>query len=480
MKITFVHRGRENLAIEYLSAILKKAGHSVSLAYDHGLFSTEDNLFYIPILEKIFSQKNEVLKAIEKSNPDVVAFSVYTGTYRWCCEIAKEVKKKFKLPVIFGGIHPTLVPEICLNNGFVDFVIVGEGEETILEFANGMPLEKIKNLCYRKNGKIMKNELHPPYDLERLPLPDKNIFEKDVVMKDDYMLMASRGCIFNCTYCCESFNNKLYGKYYRRRSVESIISELIFMKKKYNFTEVMFYDSLFFTDKIWLKELLEKYKKEIAVPFRCFGKTDFVTEELAEILKDGGCYCIEFGMQTLNENIKRNILGRTESTEKAKNTFLICDKYGLRYDIDHMFGLPGETENDHIEGARFYSQFKYLNRIKTFNLTCFPNIAISDYLSEKEKQDIENGHSCDFFHTNLIKDKNLKQSAEIFKKIYKIIPVIPAVLLETVLKYRKTFKFIPLFVILFLQILVAVKGKDKRFWIYFKYYPLRIKRALLK
>jgi len=156
MKITFVHRGRENLGIEYLSAILKKAGHSVSLAYDHGLFSTEDNLFYIPVLEKCFSQKKEILKTIEKTNPDAVAFSVYTGTYKWCCDVAKEIKEKFKLPIIFGGIHPTLVPEICLNNDFVDFVIVGEGEEALLEFANGMPLEKIKNLCYKKNG--TKNE----------------------------------------------------------------------------------------------------------------------------------------------------------------------------------------------------------------------------------------------------------------------------------------------------------------------------------
>lgn len=473
MKITFVHRGRENLGIEYLSAILKKAGHKVSLAYDHGLFSTEDNLFYIPVLEKIFSQKNEVLKTIEKSNPDVIAFSVYTGTYKWCCDIAKEIKERFELPIIFGGVHPTLIPEICLSNDSVDYVVVGEGEEALLEYADGLPLEKIKNLCYKKNGRIMRNELRPLYDLEKLPLPDKNIFEKDVIMKDDYMLMASRGCIFNCTYCCESFNNKLYGKYYRRRSAESIISELVFMKDRYDFQEVMFYDSLFFTDKKWLKELLEKYKKEIAVPFRCFGKTDFLTEELAEILKDGGCYCIEFGMQTLNENIKRNILGRTESTEKAKNAFLICDKYALRYDIDHMFGLPGETENDHIEGARFYSSLKYLNRLKCHNLTYFPNLKITGYLSDDEKIDISNGKISNFFH-------NPSPKNEIFLKIYKIIPIIPTVLLKTVLKYRKTFKFIPLFVIMFLQLVVAIKGKDKRFWIYLKYYPLRIKKALLK
>jgi len=478
--ITFVHRGRENLGIEYLSAILKKSGHKVSLIYDHGLFSTEDNLFCNSALEKLFSQKKEILKKIKKLNPDIVGFSVYSGTYKWCCEMAKEIKENYKIPIVFGGIHPTLVPDVCLNNDFIDYVIVGEAEYAILEFANGVQVEKIKNLCYKKDGNVIKNELRPLVDIDKLLYPDKQIFEKDVNIRDDYMLMASRGCIFNCTYCCESFMNELYKKFYRRRSIESIISELVYMKMRYNFKEVMFYDSLFFTDKNWLKELMYIYKKKVNTPFRCFGKTDFVSDELAEILKDGGCYCIEFGLQTMNENIRKNILGRVESNEKMKIAFEICDKYQLRYDIDHMFGLPNESEEDHIIGAEFYSQLKSLNRVKCFNLTCFPNLKISDCLSNKEKRDAEQGISCDFFHIMSIKDTKLKESAEIFKKIYKIIPIIPKKGLNLVLKYRKAFKFIPSFIIIFLQLFVAIKGKDKRFWIYFKYYPLRIKRVLFK
>ncbi|MDP7422986.1 MAG: hypothetical protein QGH40_13980, partial [bacterium] len=81
MKICFVHLGREHLGIEYLSSILKEAGHEVALAYDPGLFGTEDNVFYIPFLEKIFSRKEDVLALIERSAPDLVAFTVYTGTY---------------------------------------------------------------------------------------------------------------------------------------------------------------------------------------------------------------------------------------------------------------------------------------------------------------------------------------------------------------------------------------------------------------
>ena len=128
MNITFVHLGRENLGIEYLSAAAKQAGHRVSLAMDPGLFGINDNVFYIPFLEKTFNQKSIVLRKIEKSNPDVVAFSVYTGTFTWAVDIAREVKRTLDVKTVFGGIHATLVPEIVIQEQSIDFLVVGEGE----------------------------------------------------------------------------------------------------------------------------------------------------------------------------------------------------------------------------------------------------------------------------------------------------------------------------------------------------------------
>ncbi len=252
MKITFVHIGREHLGIEYLSSILKIAGHEVSLAYDPGLFGPEDNVFYIPFLEKKFDQKKSVLSVIENASPDLVAFTVYSSTYNWACDIAREIKQKMNVKTVFGGIHATLVPETVIQNEYIDFVVVGEGFHALPELAEAISLNSgvsgIDNLWFKKNNTIIRNRPRPPVsDLDALPFPDKSLFEKNVNYEDDYMIITSLGCAFSCSYCCESFLNRLYRhKFFRRRSVESVMEELITMKRRYNFKEVMFNDALFF------------------------------------------------------------------------------------------------------------------------------------------------------------------------------------------------------------------------------------------
>ncbi len=127
MRITFVHLGREHLGIEYLSSIVKQDGHEVFLAYDPGLFGPEDNVFCIPFLERLFDQRRQVISMIRETSPDLIAFSVYTGTYQWACSIASEVRQSMNTPIVFGGTHATLVPETVIANDDIDFVIEGEG-----------------------------------------------------------------------------------------------------------------------------------------------------------------------------------------------------------------------------------------------------------------------------------------------------------------------------------------------------------------
>ena len=492
MKITFVHRGREHLGIEYLSSMLKKAGHEIALAYDPGLFSPEDNVFNIPFLEKLFNQKKNVVSAIKDSSPDLVAFTVYSGTYTWACNIARQIRQEIKTQTIFGGIHATLVPETVIKNDFVDFVVVGEGFHALPELAEAISSDKgaegIANLWLKKNGTVIKNTPRPPFeDLDSLPMPDKALFEKDVNYKDDYVIITSLGCAFSCSYCCESYLNKLYSrKFFRRRSIDSVMDELRAMKKKYNFKEVMFNDALFFTDKKWLMQLMEKYRKEINVPFRCFGKVTNLDDEICHILKDSGCYCIEFGMQTVNQNLKKEVLHRNETNKQAFEAFARCDRYKLHYDIDHMFGLPGETEEDHIQGLKYYSRLKYLNRIKCHNLTYFPQTAIihdacrNKMLSDQDIENINKGEITDFFHSDFIRDSRLKKAKDNFSKLYKLLPILPYFMVHFLINLRlyRVFRFIPAPVIILGQLLVAAKGRDYRFIIYFKYYPLRICRSL--
>lgn len=491
MNIVFVHLGRENLGIEYISSVLEKAGHKTYLAYDAGLFGSEDNVFYLPFLERLFSQKEKVIATIEKLAPDLVAFSVYSSTYRWACEIARLIKERREAKIVFGGIHPTLVPELVINNRFVDFVIEGEGEYALLDLVKAISLRKtrydIENLWYKEKGRVLRNRIRPPIeDLDLLPLPNKELFKHHINYRDDYMIMTSRGCLFNCSYCCESFMNKLYhSKFFRRRSVDSVIEELSIMKERYGFREVMFFDALFFTDKKWLRGLLKRYKQEIAVPFKCLGKSVYFDEEVAGLLKESGCYCVDFGIQTLNQALKRDLLNRHESNQGIKQAFKFCDKIGLRYDVDHMFGLPGECEEDHLYAARIYSQLRYLNRIKCFQLTYFPKMPILNRakelgcLDEQDIANIEKGQVGDFFHRPSCKDKAMADKNNNFKIFYKFLSLFPDFSVRYILKNKlyRSFRFIPHFVVIFLQMLVALRGRDYRYLFYLKYYLLRIRMS---
>ena len=493
MKVTFVHLGRENLGIEYLSAVLKSQGYCVSLAYDPGLFSLNDNVLYIPFLERLFSRRQWVLEQIQLSHPDVVAFSVYTGTYVWALEIARELKARLGVSTVFGGIHPTLVPTEVVKQSEVDFVIVGEAEEAFPELLEhiekNQPPKGVSNVWYKAGNKIASHPVrHPIQDLDDIPLPDKSLFEKEVNYRDDYMILSSRGCPYRCTYCCESYWNRLYkGRYFRRRSVNSVIEELKRMKEKYGFREVMFNDPIFFTDRTWLQKLMVCYRKEIKAPFRCFGRVDFLDQEMAELLQWGGCYAIEFGLQSFNPEIRKRTLRRQETNAHYENAFRILDRLGIRYDIDHMFGLPGESIQDHVDVARFYSGLGRLNRIKCHNLTYFPGLEILEKGREAKMLtlDDEKAISCgempsDFFHQDAIKDRALKEAATDFQTLFKVLPVIPGNLLEKILKrsqWQGWHRIPSLFVILG-QMAVALRGHDYRFFLYFRYYSLRIRRAL--
>lgn len=493
MKIVFVHLGRENLGIEYLSAILKREGHQVSLVHDPGLFSTEDNVFYLPFLEYVF-KKRDIVKDVINRKPDIVAFSVYTTTYRWACKIAEEIKKHISVPVIFGGIHATLVPERVISQPFIDYVNIGEGEYSFLYLIRLLSERKtpdsVKNIYYKSNGKVRGNLLQEPIkNLDNLPFPDKDLFADYIRYKDDYMIMASRGCPCSCSYCCESYLNKIYkNKYFRRRSANSVIEELEYMKKRYSFKEVMFFDSILFNDKKWLKELLDIYRRKINIPFRCTGHVNYFDYETAKLLKYAGCYCIDFGIQSFNNNIRRNILNRNEENEQIKKVFKLCDGFKLRYDVDLMFGLPQATEQDYLLAFDFLKENKYLNRIKCYYLVYYPKLGILEkakefrVVDEKDIDDIENGKVGDWFHIDSIKDREQKRWKENFSRIYKIYAILPNFLKNIIVQKElyKWFHLIPDSVVILLQLYGGIKKRDYRFRIYINNYLYNFKKKLSK
>jgi anaerobic magnesium-protoporphyrin IX monomethyl ester cyclase len=358
MRIAFVHCFTESIGIEYLSAFLKKEGHEVSLFFDPQLF--DNYLIKNKVMDAVFSYRSALIDSVVKFNPDIVAFSAFLDNYIWSCGIAREIKRRIKTTIVFGGLHPTAVPYRVLKNDFIDFVIIGEGEEAMAELASclaaGKEISGIQNLAYRNNSQVIVNNPRPPLkDLDALPFPDKDLFFRQYrnFINDGYIISFSRGCLNRCSYCNWNLIEKMYGKYYRLRSPGNVIKELVWAKQRYAIKRVEFMDSVFTYDKKWLEEFLPDYKKKVGIPFFCYiYPSSLIDKKLIDMLEDAGCTTIGLGVQTINPKLRKEVYLRAETNEDIAR----CASLITRTRIGLILGFilfPTQTEQEVINTLEF-------------------------------------------------------------------------------------------------------------------------------
>ncbi|MEK7773556.1 MAG: cobalamin-dependent protein [Deltaproteobacteria bacterium] len=496
MNITFAYLAAESIAIEILSSVLKKDGHRVSLAFDPGLFDDKQYLD-IPFLKKAFSRKADVVEQIMKDPPDLLCFSVGTDNYQWACEIARAVKKELNVPVIFGGIHVTAVPDRVIRNDFVDMVCVGEGEHALSELVRGMEggsLDTdIRNIWFKKDGVVIKNPVRPLIqDLDSIPYPDKDLFERHIPIRNGkYMMMTSRGCPYQCTYC---YNNVLrrsvYGsekKYVRQRSVDGVIGELKAMKEKYAFTNVAFMDDCFVTNRRWFGEFARRYKEEIDIPYSCMAYTGQIDSEMGALLKESGCNRMMFGIQTMDKKTREEVLKRSfETDDKIRRAIRVCDALSIPYSLDHIFGTPFADPLEHEKTAAFYSTTKAV-RVCCYALFYYPKTEITEdgiragILDEDAVDSIEEGKARLYVYGSSLRDDELRIFRSL-RNFYALLPILPSPVLRFMLNtgiYRGL-RFMPRFFALTCEAFVSVKTGHQRGVDYIRYYVQHLKKTFTR
>ncbi len=350
MKIAFIFKTitiSSPLGMMYLSAALKKAGHKTTL---------------------ICFKKENLFKKLKEFKPEVIAYSLTTGSHKDYISINKKIKKYFKVYSIFGGPHPTFYPEMIKEKG-VDAICRGEGEEAFVEFINklekGQDITKVKNFWIKNNNKIFKNPIRNLIqDLDKILFPDrdvvykKNKFFLDLKIK---RFITSRGCPFKCTFCFNRHYNELYknkGPIVRHRSVNNVLKEIKEVKRRYPLKVVKFIDDTFNLNKKWLKEFCEKYKKEINLPFVCNVRPDLVTPEIVKQLKKANCIVVYIGIESGNENIRKKILERNISNKQILTACKLLKKQGIKIVSQNMLGIPGDTLKDSFKTIFFNSKCK--------------------------------------------------------------------------------------------------------------------------
>jgi len=349
MKVLFFDIGEiDYKGIEVLSAVLKKEGHTVDLLLDPGF--GKHYYLKIPFLNNLIGDKLLLEKA-RRFKPDLIGMSIVTNNYAYFREFGKKLKNEFNVPIIVGGIHPTSLPNELIAEDWVDIVCVGDGEEAIKDLANalgrGEDIKHIKSLWVKDtDGTIHKNDIRPlAPDIDIYPFPDRSIYGQYGVLGRRIRFMTGKGCVQKCSFCVNSFRNDLYPgqKYLRKRDVQSVIDELVYVKKTYKAKAIRFEDDVFVTGKKWLIEFKDLYIKHVGLPFHCYFTPTGVNESIIALMKECGCESIAMGIQSGNQEIRSRIMNRHYSNETVIKAAEIIKKSGIKLYAEYMFGVPGET-----------------------------------------------------------------------------------------------------------------------------------------
>jgi radical SAM superfamily enzyme YgiQ (UPF0313 family) len=386
VKVTFVSLGQEQLAIGLLSAVLRREGHDTALVFNPALFDY-DGFLDLPGVARRLDQTDRVIDEIVASEPDLVAFSVLSAAYRWSVDVAAAVKARIDVPVIFGGVHPSAVPDVCLSEPAVDYVCVGEGEEAIVALCDALgagghrPRTPIPNLWWFDGDEIVRGPAAPFLaDLDSLPYWDKEMWAPHVRLADQWMTMSSRGCPYRCTFCFNNFFAKIPGKgggkYLRQRSVDHMMGELVEAKSRWGIRRIDFEDDIFTVDKRWLRDFLDEYRREIDLPFQCLVHPRFMDDDIARWLKDAGCQHVQMGVQSVDEEYKRKQLLRMEQDSHLRAALASLRDADLDLKLDHILGLPGEPLSAQELARELYAEFPP-RRIQTFWLVHLPGVELT-------------------------------------------------------------------------------------------------------
>lgn len=368
MKFAFIYpevapgqRAHYHSAIGSLSAALKEAGHKTSLLH-----------FVKPVDEK------ELIQSISEQAPDMIGFSTVTNVFRHVKKMAITLKRHFNFPIVCGGVHPTLDPEGTILEGGIDMVCIGEGEETLVELCNKIERDEditaIPNLWVKVGEKVFKNPPRPLIeDLDVLPFEDRAVFDYEKLEESKNhtaKIMASRGCPYSCTYCCNRQIRGVYknkGRYVRFRSVDRLLSEIEHIIRSYPFIEfLIFHDDILPLRLDWFRHFAEEYKDRIGLPFRCNCRPDLMSAECVQLLRKAGCVKVCFGVESGSEYVRTKILNRNITRDQIIDAFALCRQEGIATQSYNMVGMPFEDAHSILDTIKLNAQIRPDMIMRTF------------------------------------------------------------------------------------------------------------------
>jgi anaerobic magnesium-protoporphyrin IX monomethyl ester cyclase len=311
----------------------------------------------------------------ELEAPYIFGFSVLTVALKSALEAAKALKQRFPdALIVFGGIHPTAMPEEVLSFEQVDVVIQGEGEEALFELydcvKNRRDYTHISGLSYRCQGSLIHNPKRPiAGTLDDYPSFPYHLFSANK-RYDLGFVISSRGCPYRCIFCS---NRVITGRQYEFKSPGMIVEELELLLRKYHQRHILFIDDNFLVNKERIYLLIDLIKnkglhREMSFSFQARG--DNVNPKLLKDLFDAGFRSIFFGIETASDRIMR-IIKKDETVAQCVTAVKMANEIGFNTSATFIYGFPTETHKDRMDCIRL-SKSLNLDLVRYNNATPYP------------------------------------------------------------------------------------------------------------
>jgi len=337
------------LNLMYIAAYLRKHGHEVGIL---DLYA-----------EELSDEK--LLARVKEFGPALAGLASYTASFDMTEACAALIKNNFPgVRTVAGGIHASYLPAAALKSGNLDYVVLGEGEETFLELAgrleNGGDVSGVAGLAYSKDGKTVFTAARPLIpDINSLPWPAHDLVDfgryylgitRAVAALPAASVLTMRGCPYHCTFCSHHYG---YGPKLRKRAPADVVAEMKSLYDKYGIREFQFEDPSFTCDPAHVMEICRLIKEAgLKIYWNCNIRANTSSDGLFKEMSAAGCrralLGVESGSQEMLDRMKKGV-----TLQGIRDTVALAVKYEMRVNAAFILGTPGET----LETARRTFEF---------------------------------------------------------------------------------------------------------------------------
>jgi radical SAM superfamily enzyme YgiQ (UPF0313 family) len=333
------------LGLLYVAAVLERAGHELQ------------------VIDSDPDYDNTIVNKVSEFDPELIGFAFLTPGYQKALGLSRKLKEA--LPdkrYCSGGFHTTVKPVETLNELDLNFVVVGEGEDTIVEacerLSSGQGLEGVKGVMYRSNGEVVDNGRRELIkDLDSLPFPARHLIDMSPYLKPPGIIrghadghqttiVTSRGCAYRCIYCG---SHNMFGRRSRLRSARNVVDEMEHLKKTFGMKGIYFCDDSFTLSPKRVSEFCsELIDRKLGIKWACHSRVDQTGREFLKRMKDAGLVQLDFGVESGSPKILK-ILGKGgagDRTDQIKKSFKLCKEFYIRTLATFIVGNPEETNAD--------------------------------------------------------------------------------------------------------------------------------------